>query len=157
MKSRLSKIIMLCGLIYLAAMLCPAQRQSLKSVLPRVGKIRNDQSRGRDVEGCDSHLLTFRKNADDLFFVSHPNGLDAWMNLDGHNVQLKLLKTTLYHLDEYGYANAVYEYRYRKINITIRLPLMTDYTTYVAAKVLLRNGRSRRSLRAFAAPQCDAI
>lgn len=78
-----------------------------RSVLPRVGMIDRDGSRGVRVPGCNSHLLSLKKEADALFFESHPDGLDAWMNVDGRNVKLKLMKTTLYHVDEYGAANAV--------------------------------------------------
>jgi hypothetical protein len=66
-------------------------------------------SSGKD--GCDNHPLTFHKDGDDYFFDSHDDGRDAWMNLDGKNVRLTLLRSVLVYTDEFGTANATYEYR----------------------------------------------
>ena len=124
--------------------------------LPRVGMIDREAPRGTNFPGCDSHPLSFRKGADDLFFESHPDGQDAWMNLDGRNVKLRLLKVTLYYLDEYGTANAVYEYRHKDVAVTVTLPFLYDYVVWLPAKVVLRRGRAARTIRAFVMPQCDA-
>jgi hypothetical protein len=132
------------------------RRTQGRSDLPRVGMIERDGQRSTGVPGCDSHPLSFKKGADDLFFESHPDGLDAWMNLDGRNVKLRLLKTTLHHLDEYGAANAVYEYRHRNVAVTVSLPVVSDYVDWLPAKVVLRKGRAVRAIRAFVMPQCDA-
>lgn len=92
-----------------------------------------------------------------MFFDSHNDGLDAWMNLDGHNVRLRLRKSTYFYRDDYGTADATYVYRYRAIVITVRLPLLSDYTLPQPATVIVSNGKARRKIRAFVAPQCDAI
>lgn len=158
MKLNFSKIVPLVCLICLAANLCAAQkkRERRKGVLPRVAVLKSGEPRGATTGGCDNHLLVFGQDSGKLFFESNPNGLDAWMNLDGRNVKLRLLKTTLYHTDEYGYANAFYDYSYKKIRVRVNLPLLTDYTTYQAAKLTLINGRASRAIKAFTAPQCDA-
>ena len=127
-----------------------------RNALPRVGLIDRDAPRGARVPGCDSHPLSLKKEAEELFFESRPDGLDAWMNLDGRNVKLKLLKTTLYHLDEFGGGNAVYEYRHRNVAVTVSLPFYSDYVDWLPAKVVLRRGRAVRAIRAFVMPQCDA-
>jgi hypothetical protein len=158
MKPNFSKIVPLVCLICLAAIVCAAQKQiRRKGFLPRAAVLKSSEPRGATTGGCDNHLLVFGRDANKLFFESNPNGLDAWMNLDGRNVKLRLLKTTLYHRDEYGYANAFYDYRYKKIRIRVNLPLLTDYTTYQPARLTLSDGRVRRAIKAFAAPQCDAI
>jgi hypothetical protein len=75
--------------------------------------------------GCDNsyfHLPRQAASDTSLVFIAPGDGNFAWMNLDGRNVKLKLLKTTLYHLDEYGAANAVYEYRYQNVAVTVSLP-----------------------------------
>jgi hypothetical protein len=79
------------------------------------------------------------------------------MNLDGHNVKLRLVKAKLYYLDEYSTANAVYEYRYKKINITVKPPFLYDYTTWVPAKLVMRRGLAVRTIKPFVAPQCNAL
>ena len=128
-----------------------------RSVLPRVGLINRDGPRSERVPGCNSHLLSLKEEADELFFESHPDGLDAWMNLGGGNVKLRLLKTTLYHLDEHGGANAVYEYRHKDLAVTVSLPFYYDYVDWLPAKVVQRKGRAARTIRAFVMPQCDAL
>ena len=128
-----------------------------KSVLPRVGLIDGDAPRSSRLDGCDSHLLSLKEEADRLFFESHPDGQDAWMNLDGRNVKLRLLKVTLNYLDEYGTASGVYEYSYRDVAVTVSLPVVYDYIDWVPAKVVLRKGRAARTFKAFVMPQCDAL
>ncbi|HEX8735511.1 MAG TPA: hypothetical protein VF721_09325 [Pyrinomonadaceae bacterium] len=135
---------------------CPAQK-SKKDVLPHVGRFRQDEETGANRSGCDNHPLVFTKGKDDVFFESRGDGLDAFMNLDGHNVKLRLLKTTVYYLDEYGTADAVYEYRYKEIRITVSLRVLSDYTDWIPAKVVIRKNRAARRLNVFVAPQCDAI
>lgn len=124
--------------------------------LPRVGLLDRDGPRSERVPGCDSHPLSLKEEADRLFFESRPDGQDAWMNLDGRNVKLRLLKATLNYLDEYGTANAVYEYRHQDLAVTVSLPLFSDYVDWLPAKVVLRKGRAVRTLKAFVMPQCDA-
>jgi hypothetical protein len=127
------------------------------SALPRVGMIDSDAPRSSRVDGCDSHLLSLKEEADRLFFESHPDGQDAWMNLDGRNVKLRLLKVTLNYLDEFGTANGVYEYSHKDVAVTVSLPVVYDYIDWVPAKVVLRKGRAVRTIRAFVMPQCDAL
>jgi len=79
------------------------------------------------------------------------------MNLDGHNVELKLRKTTLNYIDVPYYANAVYEYRYKDVRVTVRLTAQSDYTTYIPAMITVRRGQKRRVIHGFVAPQCDAL
>ena len=125
--------------------------------LPRVGMIDRDAPRSNDIGGCDNHPLSFREERDELFFESHPDGRDAWMNLDGRNVKLRLRKATLYYTDEFGTGNAVYEYSHKNVAVTVSLPLVSDYIDWLPAKVVLRKGRAVRTFKAFVMPQCDAL
>lgn len=158
MESKISAKICLLCLIFLTGLICQAQTgKTRKTDLPRVALLKNDEPHGTDVPGCDSHPISFRKGEERSFFISHPDGLDAWMNLDGHNVNLRLLKATLYYRDEYGTASATYEYRYKKIRITVSLLLLSDYTVWIPAQVVIRKNQTVRRIKAFIAPQCDAI
>lgn len=67
-----------------------------KNRLPRVGAIRSDEKVRDGKPGCGNHLLYRKKYADKAIFLSDDDGFNAWMNLNGHNTELKLVKTTLY-------------------------------------------------------------
>ena len=125
--------------------------------LPRVGPIRNDQPSTPRRQGCAAHPLALKEGAEQIIFDSHDDGQDAYMNLNGNNVKLRLVRTTLTHLDQFGTADAVYEYRYKSLRIKVSLQSLYDYTTWVPATVVLRHGRRARTIKAFVAPQCDAI
>lgn len=149
-------LILIC-LFSASAFDCPAQTKK-RNRLPRVAKIRPDEDIGAIRSGCDNHPITFTNGGDDLFFDSRGDGLDAYMNLNGHNVKLLLLKTTIFYLnDDYDTTNAIYEYRIKKTRITVSLRMLTDYTVWIPAKVVMRNGQAVRRFNAFVSPQCDAL
>jgi hypothetical protein len=150
------KIIVAFVLVQLCVGICYPQ-SDVGSRLPRVRRLRTDQPASSGKDGCDNHPLTFHKDGDDYFFDSHDDGRDAWMNLDGKNVRLTLLRSILVYTDEYGTANATYEYRYKQTLITVKLPFYSDYIEWVPATLQLRRGRSNRTYKAFVAPQCDAL
>jgi len=150
------KIITVLMLAQLFLGICCAQAGG-GSRLPRVRRLRTDQPASSGKDGCDNHPLTFHKDSDDYFFDSHDDGRDAWMNLDGKNVRLTLVRSVLVYTDEYGTANATYEYRNKQTIIMVRLPFYSDYTNSVPATVQLRRDGSKRTYRAFVAAQCDAL
>jgi hypothetical protein len=78
----------------------------------------------------------------------------AWMNLNGHDVRLELVKTTLWRRRR-GNVFAQYEYREGRIQITVSLPQDTDYIFGYRAKIVLRKGRAVRTIDGFGLPQCD--
>ncbi len=129
----------------------PAQR---RGVLPRVGAIRDDQTVGATKPGCGNHILYRTRYAAGDIFRSDDDGANAWMNLDGRNVRLELLKTTLRRRDPYE-ASARYEYRYRNVRVTVSLTQLSDYTVWLPATLTVRAGRAARTIKAFIAPQCD--
>jgi hypothetical protein len=150
------KIITALALAQLCIVICCAQSGG-GSQLPRVRRLRSDQPASSGKDGCDNHPLTFHKDGDDYFFDSHDDGRDAWMNLDGKNVRLTLLRSVLVYTDEFGTANATYEYRDKRTLITVKLPFYSDYTNSVPATVRLRRDGSMRTYKAFVAAQCDAL
>jgi hypothetical protein len=122
--------------------------------LPRVGFIKDDQPSGRPHEGCDNHYLYLKKGGEKSVFTSDANGFDAWMNLDGQNVELKLVKATLNYRDPFD-ALARYDYRLKGLRFTVSLRHLSDYTVWIPARIILRSGRAVRVIRAFVTPQCD--
>jgi hypothetical protein len=142
------------AVLAMAISVCGQAKLSQAKRLPRVGYLRSDQPAGRSHDGCDNHYLYRRKGAVKSIFTSGADGFDAWMNLDGQNVELKLVRTTLSHVDAFE-AKARYDYRYRDIRITVSLTHLSDYTVWIPATLVLRRGRAARTLRAFVTPQCD--
>jgi hypothetical protein len=139
-----------------AANLCVAQRNR-PGHLPRVGSLNAEEPAGDSRGGCDNHDIVWRKGGNRYFFLSAAEGYQAFMNLDGHNVELKQVRTTLSYIDAPYYARAVYEYQFRNVRITVRLTAQSDYTTYVPASITLRSGSVSRTIRGYVAPQCDAL
>ena len=129
-----------------------------QSRLPRVRRLDPDQPAGSSKGGCANHPMTFSRDGSDYFFDSGENGQDAWMNLDGKNVRLTLLRATLlYSNDDYGTTRAIYEYRLGRTKITVRLLYLSDYLSPAPGSVRLSQGKLQRIYRAFVAPQCDAL
>jgi hypothetical protein len=142
------------AVLAMALSVCGQATRAQVKRLPRVGYLRSDQPAGRSHDGCDNHYLYRQKGAVKSIFTSGADGFDAWMNLDGQNVELNLVRTTLSHVDPFE-AKARYDYRYKDIRITVSLTHLSDYTVWVPARLVLRRGRAARTLRAFVTPQCD--
>lgn len=144
-------IIALLELLFALGVICQPR-------LPRVRVLDHDQPTSSSTGGCANHPMTFTRNGSDYFFDSHEDGRDAWMNLNGRNVRLTLLRSTLVYLnDNYDTTNAIYEYRFGATRIRVTLRYLTDYISPAPASVSLTRGKLRRTFRAFVAPQCDAI
>jgi hypothetical protein len=142
-------------LILLAAAIC-CIGQKPKS-LPRIGSLRTDEPAGDSRSGCDNHEIVWRQGGEKYVFMSSSEGYQPFMNLNGHNVELELKKTTLTYIDVPYYAKAVYEYAYKGVRITVRLTTQSDYTTYVPATIIVRRRKRSRVIHGFVAPQCDAL
>lgn len=157
MKSKISKTVLLFVLFWMAASNYPAQKPK-RSLLPRVGLIKHDQKVSEGKEGCGNHIIFYPKveGGAEIFSSDH-EGFNAWMNFDGRNVELRLIKTMLYHHRDQFDADAFYEYRYKNISITVSLLQSFDYTFSSPAKIVVRKGREIRTMRAVVAPQCDAL
>src|SRR5580765_2251056 len=90
---------------------CLGQRSN--SGLPRIGSLRTDEPAGDGRSGCDNHDIVLSQGGEKYFFMSSSEGYQPFMNLNGHNVELELKKTTLMYIDVPYYAKAVYEYGYK--------------------------------------------
>ena len=155
MKSVANRFTIIAIMIVATAICCHGQLK-VKS-LPTIAFLRSDEPAGYSRGGCDNHEIVLSRDSEKLIFISAGEGYKAVMNLNGHNVELKQLRTTLDYIDAPYDARAVYEYGYKGVRITVRLTAQSDYTTYVPATITVRSGRARRIIRGFVAPQCDAI
>lgn len=128
--------------------------------LPRVGVVRKyDDGSGYTWDGCGNHFLVMRapptKSFESKFiFVSNPNGSIAWMNLNGRDTRLELVKMTLWY-QRSGKVFARYDYRAERIQITVRFQQSTDFISDYPATISLRNGGATRQINATGLAQCD--
>jgi hypothetical protein len=137
------------------AICCLGQRSNVS--LPRIGSLRTDEPAGDGRSGCDNHDIVWSQGGEKYVFMSSSEGYQPFMNLNGHNVELELKKTTLTYIDVPFYAKAVYEYAHMGTRIIVRLTAQSDYTTYVPATIIVRRGQRSRIIHGFVAPQCDAL
>lgn len=152
--------------IFLAATLLAANgaaqtkaKKTLKNRLPRVGVIKDMEYAGKFIgDGCNQHFMRLpnKPEGDEYVFVSGADASVAWMNLNGSDVKLELVKSTLWYRRGYD-AFALHIYRAGKTRITISFWQYNDYTTEYPAKIVLRKGRARRTIRLIGLPQCDAL
>jgi hypothetical protein len=126
-----------------------------RNMLPRVGTIKNYELRHAVPDGCNNHSVRWHEDAVTDIYLSNADGSNALMNLDGRDVPLTLVKTTLYYRDQYGTALAYHEYRAGATRITVSFMQLSDYTSFYQAKIVLRRGHTARTIRAVGAPQCD--
>ena len=132
-------------------------RQQRRNLLPRVGAIGKLEEGTKNIgDGCGNHMLIPRNksNTYEFIFISSADGLIAWMNLNGRNLRLESVKTTLRNSRD-GNAFARHEYRLGRTLITVSFLLYTDYISEYPAKIILRKGRAVRTIKAVGLPQCD--
>src|SRR5437667_12808195 len=86
--------------------------------------------------------------------LSRADGQIAWMNLDGHSVELKLVKQTFWYRAD-GHAFTRNEYRSGKTLILVSYPQYTDHISDYPAKIILRRGGATRTILATGQPLCD--
>jgi hypothetical protein len=129
-----------------------------QNALPRVGPIKNYDLATKNIEGgCDNHFVTFRgeKRLSRVIFISLSDGSSAWMNLNGNDVELQLVKATIAHQELRDRARV--EYRYGTFTVVLTYDQMTDYVGEYPVSIRISAGRGVRTLRAVGQPQCDAI
>lgn len=132
-------------------------KQSNWRGLPHVGRIGTaSDTSAMSWNGCDNHILTprFKSISDYRIFLSRADGQIAWMNLDGHSVELKLVKQTFWYRAD-GHAFTRNEYRSGKTLILVSYPQYTDYISDYPAKIILRRGGATRTILATGQPLCD--
>src|SRR5260370_41018022 len=124
--------------------------------MPTVGAIGElDEAIRNAWGGCDQHYLSPLNGSigGKYIFISNADGSIAWMNLNGHDVRLELVKTKLWRRRR-GNVFAQYQYRARRIQITVSLPQETDYIFGYRAKLVLRHSPGISTINVFALPQC---
>ncbi len=134
-------------------------QQPKPNILPHVAGIgESDEATGNSWSGCDNHYLIPRNESfeHEPIFISNADGSIAWMNLNGRNMGLESVKTTLWYR-RHGSAFARYEYRSGRILITVSFPQYSDYVSEYRAKIVLRRGRAVRTINAVGLPQCDLL
>lgn len=124
--------------------------------LPRVGTIKDYPATGL-MTGCGNSyfILPHRAGApgEDYVFLVRADGDDAWMNLDGRDTRLTLLRTRERRAAR-GPARWRSEYRAGATRITV-LTQLTDREEYpMALSIILRKGRARRVVRAIGYADC---
>ena len=115
--------------------------------LPRVGKIKDYPATGLTV-GCGNSYFVLpgqtEESGKNYVFLSNRDGDNAWMNLDGRDTRLTLLRA----------AGARSEYRAGATRVSVRTETAEDDTYFLKLTVVLRRGRARRVVRAVGYADC---
>lgn len=132
-------------------------KRSQQARLPRIGTIKNlENVIAASADGCGNHFLVLEHKATrarESIFISDAANSDAWMNLDGRDVRLKLGKTTL-RFRQNGDVFARHEYRAGNTHIAVSFHDRPDYIYPYPAKIIVRNNRRARLVRAVGLGQC---
>lgn len=143
-----------------SAVVAQSERARLKTArLPRVGVIKDYEATGM-ATGCGNLYFTFPKRAepaDEQFvYLARSDGSDGWLNLDGRDTRLRLLKSATVRS-----GGAVTRWRYyylagraTLVTVTItRNEAVTDDVN-LAAVIAIRRGRAVRRIRAVGSSDC---
>lgn len=136
----------------------PATRNQKKDVVPRVGTIKDYPATGL-MTGCANLYFEFANQTleapTDYVFLSRSGGENAWMNLDGRDTRLVLLKTTIWHTADESPRGSQYDYRAGATRISVFIEpsnALSDYT--LKMKIILRQGRAARVIKAVGSSDC---
>ena len=127
--------------------------------LPRVGRIRDYPDTGLTA-GCGNLYFYFERRTertgDDYVFISNGDGRVAWMNLDGRDTALKVVKTP-----KTIKIPLRARYRWKQILIDIFVedfkPPDAPYEegdSMFRMKIILRRGRAVKTIRAVGDADC---
>lgn len=155
--------IVLLGLVSILTAEAAAQKRRKRNDLPRVGVVKNlDEIRGRIHDRCASHFIQpgIDMVKDEYIFIStrfidSSGNFDVVMNLDGSNVWLEPLETTLRYDARERRVYARHEYRAGKIRVSVSFQVQPDSIYPHPAKIIVRRGRAARTIRAFVVEQCS--
>ncbi len=149
---RIKQLVLSVLILVSASAMCVAQRPG-NARLPTVAVLRDDEPAGSNHDGCGNHIMNLRGTYKAIF-ISDSEGWDAWMNLNGHNVELTLKETHRWHIARW-YDDAVYKYRYRNILVTLKFRESSDYISAVPATLIVQAGHLTRRYRVEVGAQCD--
>jgi hypothetical protein len=128
-------------------------------LIPRVSVIKNYQATGM-MTGCGNLYFVFPGKKESLeeeyVFLARKEGRDGWMNLDGRDTRLKLLKPKTFRK---GLMETKWQYDYRAgktlISVLVRnnkLESDDDYPFLMT--ITLKNGSSVKRVKAIGYSDC---
>ena len=137
----------------LVAVMLPGSVAS-QARLPRVGLIKDYPATGLAV-GCGniySELPGTENNSGDKYvFLSRGDGSNAWMNLNGRDTNLRLVRTETDFANE-KITNTSQVYRAGKTRVVVTFRHVDDEQVVMTIKLL--NGKASRSFRAISSSDC---
>lgn len=135
-------------------------KKPTKDALPRVGTIKDYPATGL-MTGCGNLYVILPKDAakteQNYVFLARGNGDDAWMNLDGRDINLKFIKP----LRQRNKFLSRYNYRWRKVSVSVvirgfkprsKIEKADDFMFEMM--ITLRKGRVVRTFRAIGSSDC---
>ena len=127
-----------------------------KGRTPRVGTIKDYPATGM-MTGCgNSYFHLPRQAASDtsLIFIAPGEGNFAWMNLDGRDTRIRLLRTTTWYEKEVG-VKWRHDYRAGATLIsTVSVRDERDVDNPVRMTITVRRGRAARTVRVVGSADC---
>ena len=133
-----------------------AQRRA--TGLPRVGLIKDYPATGMTV-GCGNLYVelpdTGINSGDKYVFLSRGDGTNGWINLNGRDVSLRLLRTdTMYSSTESFVVRHLYRYSGVSIIVTVRRDGQPDADGRMKMSITLRRGKVIKSFEAVGTSDC---
>jgi hypothetical protein len=158
MSQKIFRLILLLMLFQLSGVsYCHAQK-SKKSVLPRIGTIRDYPATGL-MTGCGNSYYYFAYQAKtpgaDYVFLSNGDGRIAWMNLNGRDTRLRFIRNRQSEVPPFRSF-----YRWRDVFITIAVEpfnppdKMSEDDPASKMKITLRRGRAVKTILAAGEADC---
>jgi hypothetical protein len=130
--------------------------ERLKDRAPRVGTIKDYPATGM-MTGCGNSYFHFpRQAASDtsLVFIASGEGNFAWMNLDGRDTRISLVRATTWHEKEVG-VKWQRDYRAGATRIsTVSVRDERDVDEPIRMTITVRRGRAARTARVVGSADC---
>lgn len=141
-----------------AAFFATVGAQHRPAQLPRVGSIKDYPATGMTV-GCGNlyvELAGTTNNAGEKYvFLSRGDGSNGWINLNGRDVNVRLLRTdTVYSSEDVFVVRHLYRYRRVSIIVTIHRDGQPDADGRMRMSIKVKRGRSSRSFDAVGTSDC---
>jgi hypothetical protein len=129
-----------------------------RGAVPRVGVIKDYPATGLTV-GCANLYFEYASRAlsspGEYVFLSRSEGDGAWMNLNGRDTRLTLLKTTIWHKSDGAARLTRYDYRAARTRVSVFIEPRESVDDYMfVMRIILLNGRSRRNVKAIGSSDC---
>jgi hypothetical protein len=125
--------------------------------LPRVGKIKNYELATKNMtDGCGHHIVNLVRGykwPGRTILLSMNTGESTWMNLNGRDVELILVKTQVKKREPLSYAQR--EYRAGSYRITVSYQVAMEYISNYPVTIRISNGKISRTIHAVGQAQCD--